>query len=158
MSDRPVLLCFDGSEDATAAIAAASELLATRTAVVLTVWEPVAIWEPYDPGALLSAGVARLGAEALGLDEIGTQVAQEKVDRGVEIARTAGFDARGVIAGGKTWHAICETAAELEAAAIVLGARGLSRIESMVLGSVSSAVVMHARRPVLVIPRHEPDD
>jgi len=39
------------------------------------------------------------------------------------------------------------------AVAIVLGARGLSRVESILLGSVSSAVVTHAKRPVLVVPR-----
>jgi hypothetical protein len=46
---HPVLLCFDGSDDAAAAIAQAAELLASRRAVVLTVWEPVATWESYDP-------------------------------------------------------------------------------------------------------------
>lgn len=158
MSDRPVLLCFDGSEGATEAIAAAGELLAPRTAVVVTVWEPVAVWEPYDPGALLSAGLATVGSEALGLDDIANQIANDKLERGVELAGQAGFEARGQIARGKTWHAICETADQLDAAPIVLGARGLSRVESMLLGSVSSAVVVHAKRPVLVIPRHESDD
>ncbi len=155
---HPVLLCFDGSEDAAAAIATAGQLLDSRPAVVVTVWEPVAVWEPYDPGALLSAGVATLGSAALGLDQIANQLAQEKLDRGVELARQAGFDARGQIARGKTWHAICETADGLDAALIVLGARGLSRVESMLLGSVSAAVLVHAKRPVLVIPRHESDD
>lgn len=155
MSPRPVLLCFDGSEDAGAAIVASAELLAARDAVVLTVSESIAVWEPYDPGALISASIAKLSSEALGLEEIARQIAQEKLDRGLEIARTAGFEVRGTLAHGKPWHAICETAAELDAAAIVLGARGLSRIGSVLLGSVSSAVVLHARRPVLVIPRRQ---
>jgi nucleotide-binding universal stress UspA family protein len=158
MSSGPVLLCFDGSEDAAVAIAAAGELLMPREAVVVTVWEPVAVWEPYDPGALLSAGVASIGSEALGLDEIANRVAEDKVDRGVRLAREGGFDARGEIARGKTWHAICETADALDASTIVLGARGLSRVKSMLLGSVSSAVVTHAKRPVLVIPHHGSGD
>lgn len=154
----PVLLCFDGSDGATTAIAAAGELLAPRDAVVVTVCEPVAVWEPYDPGALLSAGVATLGADALGLDEIANQLAQDKLERGVELAQRAGFHARGQIERGKTWHAICEAAAELDASTIVLGARGLSRVESMLLGSVSAAVLVHARRPVLVIPHQDESD
>lgn len=35
---------------------------------------------------------------------------------------------------------------------IVLGARGLGRVESMLLGSVSIAVIFHSKRPVLVVP------
>ena len=59
---RPVLLCFDGSSGAERAIAEAGALLAPRAAVVLTVWEPVAVWEPYDPVGLVSGAVARLGS------------------------------------------------------------------------------------------------
>jgi nucleotide-binding universal stress UspA family protein len=149
---EPVLLCFDGSDGAAHAIAQASRLLGARPAVVLTVWEPVSCWEPYDPGAILSAAVAKLGSDALGLDEIAADLAREKMEHGVELARSAGFDAEGRLAEGKTWKAICETARELDASAIVLGARGLSRIESALLGSVSTSVIVHARRPVLVIP------
>jgi nucleotide-binding universal stress UspA family protein len=152
---QPVLLCFDGSDDARAAIKAAVELLGTREAVVVTAWEPVSVWAPYDPGAVLSAGVAKLSSNALGLDEIAQQVAEENTQRGVELARQAGFEARGQTVRGKTWHAICDAADELDAAPIVLGARGLSRIGAMVLGSVSAAVVAHARRPVLVVPRQD---
>lgn len=152
------LLCFDGSDDATAAITTAAELLGSREAVVLTVWEPVAVWAPYDPGAVLSAGVAKLGSKALGLDEITSQVAEENVERGVDLARKAGFSASGQTARGKTWQAICHVATELDAAPIVLGARGLSRIGAMVLGGVSSAVIARARRPVLVLPRQGPED
>ena len=57
---HPVLLCFDGSDDPATAIAQAGELLAPRRAVVLTVWEPVATWEPYDPATILSAPVSKL--------------------------------------------------------------------------------------------------
>lgn len=150
----PVLLCFDGSDDAAAAIAKAGELLAPRDAVVLTVWEPVAVWEPYDPATILEAPVAKLASKALGLDEIADELAHEKVERGVAHARQAGFEARGEVATGKAWRAICDVAAELGAEPIVMGARGLSRVQSVLLGSVSSAVAVHADRPVLVVPAH----
>ena len=122
----PVLLCFDGSEDSIRAIAKTGELFAARDAVVLTVWEPISVWEPYDPGAVLSAAVAKLGEKELGLDEIAQEIARERLER--------------------------EVATELEPAAIVVGARGLSRIQSALLGGVSAAVVVHAKQPVLVIP------
>jgi nucleotide-binding universal stress UspA family protein len=151
---HPVLLCFDGSDDAAAAIAQAAQLLAQRRAVVLTVWEPVATWEPYDPATILSAPVSKLLSKQFGIDEIAAELAEEKVKQGVALASSAGFEAQGRVAHGKTWRTICEVADEMDAAAIVLGARGLSEMGSLLLGSVSSAVLAHAKRPVLVVPHH----
>jgi nucleotide-binding universal stress UspA family protein len=74
----------------------------------------------------------------------------------VQHAGEAGFTARGHLVRGKPWRAICDTANELDAAAVVLGARGLGRVESVFLGSVSTAVVAHLHRPVLVIPHRKP--
>jgi nucleotide-binding universal stress UspA family protein len=150
---RPVLLCFDGSEDASDAIAQAGALLGSRSAVVESVWEPVRVWAAYDPATIISAPLARLASEELGLDKIAEDVAREKTERGVGLARTAGFDAQGRVARGKTWRAICDVADELDAAVIVLGARGLSRVQSALLGSVSAAVTVHAGRPVLIVSR-----
>jgi nucleotide-binding universal stress UspA family protein len=150
---HPVLLCFDGSNDAATAIAKAGELLGPRAAVVLTVWEPVALWQPSDPATILTAPVSRLASKELGLDEIASQVARETSDQGVALARTAGFEVRGSVAKGKSWRAICDEAEKLDAELIVVGARGLSRVQSALLGSVSNAVVVHAHRPVLVIQR-----
>ena len=150
--EHPVLLCFDGSNDAATAIAKAGELLGPRPAVVLTVWEPAALWVPSDPATILTAPLSKLASKELGLDEIAHQVARETSDRGVALARTAGFEVRGSIAKGKSWQAICHEARRLDAEPIVVGARGLSRVQSALLGSVSYAVVVHAHRPVLVIP------
>jgi nucleotide-binding universal stress UspA family protein len=149
---RPVLLCFDGSDDAVGAIAKAGELLGPRTAVVLTVWEPVAVWVPYDPASILTAPVSKLASKELDLDEIACELAREKTDHGVALARKAGFEAHGRAAEGKSWRTICDIAEELDAEPVVVGARGLSRVQSALLGSVSSAVVVHAHRPVLVVP------
>jgi hypothetical protein len=70
---HPVLLCFDGSKNAAGAIAKAGELLGPRAALVLTVWVPVALWEPYDPATILGAPVSWLASKDLGLDEIASQ-------------------------------------------------------------------------------------
>lgn len=69
-SARPVLLCFDGSDGAAEAIAEAGTVLRGGKAVLLTVWEPCAVWEPYDPATILSAPLVRLADRALGFDEI----------------------------------------------------------------------------------------
>lgn len=149
-----MLLCFDGSEDAAGAIQQAAELLSDRRALVLTVWEPVALWEPYDPLTVLSAPLAKLAASAFDLDEIVTDVASEKLARGIELATEAGWQASGHLAGGKPARVICDLATKVDAQVIVVGARGIGRVETALLGSVSAAVIHHAKRPVLVLPRH----
>jgi nucleotide-binding universal stress UspA family protein len=154
---RPALICFDGSDDAGAAIARAGELLAPRAAVVLTVWEPVRSWAPYDPATIVSAPLSRLASNALGLDDAVRDVAREQMERGTELATQAGFHAEGRLEEGKPWRIICRVADAIGAEPIVVGARGLGRVESALLGSVSTAVVFHAKRPVLVVPHHEDD-
>ena len=147
MSDRPVLICYDASEDARHAIAAAAELLGPRSALVLTVWQDVAAVPPFawmapmgDVGPLLDA--ARAAAH---------RVAEE----GAERARAAGFSATPLVveATRPVWQAIAAVAEERDAAVIVLGTRGLSGVRSVLAGSVSSGVVHHATRPALVVPR-----
>jgi nucleotide-binding universal stress UspA family protein len=148
------LLCFDGSDDAAAAISKAGELLGPRPAVVLTVWEPVRVWEPWDPVTIISAPLGRLVAKEVDLDQIVADLAQDKAEHGVALARAAGFDAMVRVAGRKTWETICDVADELDAEPIVTGSRGMGRAQSALLGSVSSAVIAHAKRAVLVGPTH----
>ena len=77
------------------------------------------------------------------------------MERGIALAIEAGFQAQGRLEEGKPWRMICRVADELGAEPIVMGARGLGRVESALLGSVSTAVVFHARRPLLVVPHTE---
>ena len=149
---RPILLCFDGSEDAVSAIASSGRTLASSVAVVLTVWEHAADWLAYDPATIITAPISRIASHALGLDEIAREIAQQTAERGAELARLAGFEAEARVAEGKTWRSICDVAEEIDADPVVVGARGLSRVQSALLGSVSTALVVHAHRPVLVIP------
>jgi nucleotide-binding universal stress UspA family protein len=150
-----VLLCFDGSDDARAAVATAAALLAPRSAIVLTVWEPVQSWEPYDPATVLSAPLSRLASNAMQLDDIMRDLARERLERGIELAGEVGFTAEGRLEKGKPWRTICELADELGAEPIVLGARGLGRVESALLGSVSSAVIAHTKRSVFLVPHKD---
>jgi nucleotide-binding universal stress UspA family protein len=148
---QPVLLCFDGSPDAEHAISSAAGLVRQRSAVVLSVSEPIRLWQPSDPATVLGAPIEALLNKALEVEKLLDQVVEEQANRGIELARAAGFDAQGRTARGKAWKAICEVADELDAAIIVLGARGLSRLQSALLGSVSSAVSIHASTPVMII-------
>jgi nucleotide-binding universal stress UspA family protein len=152
-SNGPLLICYDGSEDAKHAIQSAGGLLAARPALVVTVWQPTAsldsfAWSGVTPGVVNFVELDRAAADN------GGRVA----DEGVRIAQEAGLEAEAVAvkAAGSVWETIVETAEGHGAAAIVMGSRGLTGVRSMLLGSVSNAVVHHADRPTLVI--HRPRD
>jgi nucleotide-binding universal stress UspA family protein len=70
------------------------------------------------------------------------------------ILRQAGLIATSKVIDGDPGHLIVEQANAFNADAIFVGARGLGRMERLVLGSVSSYVVTHARCTVEVV-RHK---
>jgi len=129
-------------------------MLAPCEAVVITAWEPAASWVPYDPVTVLAAPVERLISHVAGIDDSLRDIAQLTLDRGVQLAIDAGFNAEGRLVRGRPAHMITVVAEELGADPIVVGARGAGRVEAALLGSVSGSVVAHAKRPVLVVPRH----
>jgi nucleotide-binding universal stress UspA family protein len=147
-ADGPLILCYDGSEDARHAIQRAGALFPGRRALVVTVWQPTAA-----TGSLGFAGETAGMIDFFELDraagEAGGRVAQE----GVRIAHDAGLLAEPVAveAAGPVWKTILEIAERDDAATIVMGSRGLTGLRAMLLGSVSSAVVHHADRPTLIV-------
>lgn len=148
LADGPLLLCWDGSEPATRAIAAAAELCLPRDALVLNLWVS---WTAQTPALAGTSGSVRgMAAE---LDEIAEQQSKEVSAAGVELARAVGLNARQLSerAGGPIWASVLETAGSRSCSCIVVGSRGLTGL-SAALGSVSSGVVHHSRRPVLVVP------
>lgn len=149
----PVLLAFDGSRDSVAAIARAGRALAPRDAVVVTAWEPATTWVPYDPATIIASPVERLIARVAGIDDDLRDIARKTMEQGVQLAIAAGFHAEGRLVQGRPSRVICAVAEELGADLIVVGARGVGRVESALLGSVSSSLVTHAGCPVLVVPR-----
>jgi nucleotide-binding universal stress UspA family protein len=149
-ADGPLLLSYDGSADAANAIERAGALFAGRDAIVVTVWQPSARL-----GNFAWAGEAAGMVNFYELDRAAAEDGGRVADEGVRIAQEAGLRAKpaAVESFGPIWKTIIEIADCHEAAAIVMGSRGLTGVRSMLLGSVSSAVVHHADRPTLVIRR-----
>lgn len=64
-----------------------------------------------------------------------------------------GLEVAAAVLSGRPASAVVAAARTMDADLVVLGSRGHGRIESMLLGSVSSEVVDHASSPVLVARR-----
>ena len=94
------------------------------------------------------------------LDRAAAEAGDRIAEEGARIARACGLEGEPVAvkAGGPVWHTIVETADGCDAAAIVMGSRGLTALRSTLLGSVSGGVVHHADRPTLVMRRPSADD
>ncbi len=147
---QPLLICFDGSDPARNAVAEAGRLFAPRSAIVLHAYQSLLAFASGYPLAGFSGGV-EVSEE---LDQEAATRAQAIADEGAELARGAGLEARGraELTSDPAWHAIVETARELDVGAVVMGTRGLSSVRSALLGSVSNGVIHHSDRPVLVVP------
>jgi nucleotide-binding universal stress UspA family protein len=150
-ANGPVLLCYDGSPSSATAIAVAGRLLAAREALVCHTWVGLSTamlhTNPFD----LPQGLREPAEE---VDEADREAAERVAAEGAQRARAAGFNAQplSVREERKTWRALLAEADRHQVLALVVGAHGLSGIGRALLGSVSTALVHHSERPVLVVP------
>jgi nucleotide-binding universal stress UspA family protein len=148
-ADRPVLVAYDGSEHARAAVRHAAAVLRPHHAVLVCVWTPI----ESVAAALVArpASIAHAGARAI--DAASREEAERLAQEGAELARTAGLDAdaRALEGVGPAWNAIVRFADEIDAAVVVTGTRGRSSLTAAVLGSTAQGILGNARRPVLVV-------
>jgi nucleotide-binding universal stress UspA family protein len=135
---KPILLCYDGSDDAFRAIEFAGSLFPGRSAVVLSVWEHYS----------LLSGVPRVD------DTLVQEATEQMAADGCERAQTAGLEATAVAV--KAEHgvadAIIDAAEQHDVSLIVMGTRGNTGIRSLLLGSVSHDVAHRAHRALLIVP------
>jgi nucleotide-binding universal stress UspA family protein len=147
-----ILICYDGSVDADAAVDRAGELLPGQAATVLTVWEGFT-----DVLARAGTGYGVGALDIDGIDAASEENARQRAGEGIERARQVGLTAEPRVRkrDASIWETILGEADEVGASAIVLGTRGLTGLKSLLLGSVSHAVLQHADRPVIVVPSPE---
>jgi nucleotide-binding universal stress UspA family protein len=144
-----ILIAYDGSDDAQAAIDRAAQLFKGESATVLTVWERF-----IDIVTRAGAGMPVGEVDYETLDRNYEDQARQRAEDGAERARRAGLDAQPRTGAREHTVAttILTTADDLGADVIVIGTRGLTGLKSLLLGSVSHAVLQHADRTVIVVP------
>jgi len=140
---KPVLLATDGSPTAEKATETAIELAKVLDSelVVVTVWSipyPAVGFSP----APITADMARP------LEEDARKIAFAAAAR----AEEAGVETRTSVLRGFPSEEICLAADTYDPRLVVIGSHGWGAVKRAVFGSVSTAVLHHAKCPVLVVP------
>jgi nucleotide-binding universal stress UspA family protein len=147
-----ILLCYDGSADAQAAVDRAGLLMAGSDATVLVIWETIV--ETMSRHGSVGMGMIGFSGDDGAGDAAIEQAAVDTAADGVQRAAAAGLAAQPRVVNREDDIAavILAEAAALDAGVIVVGTRGLGGVKSLMLGSVSHAVLHHTDRAVLVVP------
>jgi nucleotide-binding universal stress UspA family protein len=146
-----VLMGYDGSPAANAALDVGAKLLPRARAWVAHLWTP-----PFANASLrqrLWRGAGQVDEFVAAIEREGEQEAEREAAHGVTLATAAGWDAEALVVrtyGGEGLR-FTELAQKVDAHVIVVGSRGLGGARAF-LGSVSDMVVPYTPRPVVVVP------
>ncbi|KUI33446.1 universal stress protein [Mycobacterium sp. GA-2829] len=146
-----VLIGFDGSPAATAAIEVAGRLLPQAHAWVAQLWTP-----PFASEGLRKRLRATVGSASELVERTereGEHEAQRVAATGTTLAKAAGLDAEPLVkrSWGGEGLVLAQLAEQVSADVLVVGSRGLGGAQAL-LGSVSETAVHYASRPTLVAP------
>ncbi|HET6532064.1 MAG TPA: universal stress protein [Actinoplanes sp.] len=146
-----VIVGYDGSLEASAAIEAGASLLPGARAWISHLWTP-----PFASEALrrrLWRGTAAVNEFIDAIEREGAAEANRLATMGVNLAAAAGWQAEALVERtyGSEGLQLTQLAQRLEPDLVLVGSRGLGGAKA-VLGSVSDMVVHYAPCPVLVVP------
>ena len=139
---RKILIATDGSAAALHAVELGLELAEEQHA------QPTFVHVALAADVLPVTGFAMAGPVSVPheLDEAD----RSSLDEAVLLAEERGIDAQTKLLAGDPAHQIVAYADEIDADLIVVGSRGLGKIGSALLGSVSHKLLHESRRPVMV--------
>jgi nucleotide-binding universal stress UspA family protein len=149
-----IVIAYDGSATAGAAVRVAAALFEDAQAIVATVPSDLAVRTgtvslvvPTMPPELVQRTIDDLQSDSQAEAE---RTAREGADR----AAALGLDAEAALThgGAAPWSALLAFAHERGADAIVCGSRGRGAFARALLGSTSTSLLHHADLPLLVVP------
>lgn len=138
---KSIIVPVDGSEGAARAAAFAADLARATES-------PVTLLHVYSPTGGDSVGMAKLPKEQI--DEMIRQKAANAFATAREAMITEGLSIEEQIVWGDPREEIVYAANKADAL-IVIGRRGLGKMQQLLIGSVSDAVLRTAQRPVVII-------
>jgi nucleotide-binding universal stress UspA family protein len=151
---RPVLVAYDASAEAQAALREAVALFGQRPLIVASVWEPgLAAMTMTPPAGEPGMGYMPDPDEVAAIDRLESDHAKDVAEAGARLARELGATAEAlpVPDSANVAETLIAIAEERDARAIVVGSRGLGAIKARVLGSTSRKLLHDTHRPVLVV-------
>jgi nucleotide-binding universal stress UspA family protein len=151
---RPVVAAFDGTPAAEAAIRAAAALFRGRCIIVVSVWEPgLAMATLSTPDATGFTYIPPDPETVQITDRVEHEHADSMAEAGAAIVRGLGGEAQpmSIPDSVNVAETVIGIAQERDAAAIVVGTRGLGKVKSAFVGSTSRRLLHDAHRPVLVV-------
>jgi len=136
-----IMIAVDGSSESLQAVREALTLIARGLRA------EVALVNVQEPATLLQLATRDADAIAAAAVEAGENLMS---------AAAALLDAEGVgysmeVVMGEPGAMLVDMAEELGADMVIMGARGMGAVKSVIVGSVSKAVITHCSRPVLVV-------
>jgi nucleotide-binding universal stress UspA family protein len=151
---RPVVIAYDGSDEARTAVRAAAGLFGERPLLVVSVWEPglaLTMASMQDPTGM--AYMPPTAEETEAIDHAQHHHASQASEDGARLARELGATAAPISVADEANVAdtILAVAEEHDASAIVVGSRGLGGVKARLLGSTSRDLLHRTHRPVLVV-------
>ena len=138
---RRLLIAFDGSESSRNALKQAIRLAGTENAWI----KSLSVTPPYEED-IMFIGVSNVR-------EVLEGPANKLIEEVAEIASTEGVEIVTDVRHGSVYKNIVDEAENENCDLIVMGRRGLRRVERMMMGSVTSRVIGHTHKDVLIVPR-----
>jgi nucleotide-binding universal stress UspA family protein len=138
---RKILVALDGSESSIHALKESFKLASSEKS-----WITVVSVVPSYEGELELVGVRDIKAAL-------RQPCEQALSEASDLARAEGALIKTVCEEGEPYERIVDLVEGENCDLIVMGRRGVRRLERALIGSVTARVIGHSRRDVLVVPR-----
>ncbi|MGD8545765.1 MAG: universal stress protein [Candidatus Bathyarchaeota archaeon] len=143
---KKILVPLDGSKHSINALKRAIQIAKKFSGNITLIYVYSVVWPLGKPG-ITTPPMNILPKLIEGSRKVGNSILVD----GEKMVQNEGVTVKTLLREGHTVGEIIKTCRENQCDLIVIGARGLSTIKEILLGSVSHGVIMHAPCPILIV-------